>query len=48
MKKMIAKVIVDLTTYYGLAIRRNAHDMVKIKTAAYATYFHKSLLDENP
>ncbi|KAG8238663.1 hypothetical protein J437_LFUL018156 [Ladona fulva] len=39
---------VELTVYYGLAIRRNGNSVEKIKKAIQSTMFHKSSTDEEP
>lgn len=46
--KLTDKVIGELTTYYGLAIRRHPHSISEMKKAIWATYHHKSSTDENP
>ena len=37
-----------LQTYYSLAIRRNTHDVEKMRTAVWAIFFHKASTDEKP
>ncbi|XP_054725541.1 uncharacterized protein LOC129235626 [Anastrepha obliqua] len=44
--KLTGKVINDLTTYYGLAIRRNPDSPENMKNEIWATYYHKSSTDE--
>lgn len=40
--------ILQLQTYYGLAIRRNTHSVEAMKTAIWASYFHTMSKNENP
>ena len=37
-----------LTVYYGLAIRRNAHSIRKMKNDIWATFYHYGSTDDNP
>mgnify|MGYP000371403211 CR=1 FL=1 len=37
-----------MQTYYGLAIRRNTEDVEKMKTAVWATFFHKASTNGKP
>lgn len=46
--KLTDKLISELTTYYGLAIRRHPKSLEEMKKAVWATYFHKVSTDENP
>lgn len=46
--KLTDKVINELTTYYGLAIRRNPDSLEKMKEAIWATYDHNRSTDANP
>jgi len=46
--KLTDKVISELTTYYGLAIRRHSDSVEDMKKAIWATYFHKASTDNNP
>lgn len=47
--KLTAKLIDELTVYYGLAIRRSKNTSVEImKNAIWATYYHKISTDEKP
>nr|XP_022916276.1 uncharacterized protein LOC111426132 [Onthophagus taurus] len=46
--KLTGKCIDELQTYYGLAIRRNADSMEKMKAAIWATFLHKISTDEKP
>ncbi|XP_015590648.1 uncharacterized protein LOC107265572 [Cephus cinctus] len=46
--KLTAKLINQLTVYYGLAIRRNANSLENMKKEIWATLFHKLSTDENP
>lgn len=46
--KLTAKVIDNLSRYYGLAIRNNCDSVEKMKTAIWATYYHQQSTDENP
>lgn len=46
--KLTDKAISELTTYYGLAIRRNPDSVDDMKKAIWATFLHKSSTDENP
>jgi hypothetical protein len=39
--------IEKLQSYYGLAIRRNASNLVRMKRAVWAVFFHKLLKNEN-
>lgn len=46
--KLTAKLIDQLTVYYGLAIRRNSNCLENMKNEIWATLFHKLSTDENP
>jgi len=46
--KLSAKLIDELTIYYGLAIRRNPTSLDDMKNEIWATLFHKLSTDENP
>ncbi|XP_039307368.1 uncharacterized protein LOC120358202 [Solenopsis invicta] len=46
--KLTAKLIDELTIYYGLAIRRNPNSVKNMKNDIWATLFHKMSTDENP
>ncbi|XP_018358960.1 PREDICTED: uncharacterized protein LOC108758473 [Trachymyrmex cornetzi] len=46
--KLNAKLIDELTIYYGLAIRRNPTSLDDMKNEIWATLFHKLSTDENP
>ncbi|KAG8231299.1 hypothetical protein J437_LFUL006955 [Ladona fulva] len=38
----------DLTTYYGLAIRRHPESACKMKDAIWATFYHKCSTGKDP
>jgi len=40
--------IKKLTTYYGLAIRRNVDSVTEMKKAILSTYYHMCSTNENP
>lgn len=47
--KLTAKLIDELTVYYGLAIRRSIKTSIEeMKNAIWATFFHKISTDEKP
>lgn len=46
--KLTDKVINDLTTFFGLAIRRHANSIEGMKQEIWETFFHKCSTDENP
>lgn len=46
--KLTDKVIGELTTYYGLAIRRHPDSVEEMRKAIWATYYHKSSTDNKP
>lgn len=46
--KLTAKLIDQLTIYYGLAIRRNCDSIENMKNEIWATLFHKISTDANP
>lgn len=46
--KLTAKLIDELSIYYGLAIRRNHDSVEKMRNAIYATLDHKLSTDEKP
>lgn len=47
--KLTAKLIDELTVFYGLAIKRNTDCCIKkMKNAIWATFFHKISTDKNP
>lgn len=46
--KLTAKLIDDLSKYYGLAIRRNTTSIEGIKNDICATLYHKLSTSENP
>jgi len=50
-KKTLAltnRMIVKLSTYYGLAILRNLDSVEEMKKAIWATFYHLTSTDENP
>lgn len=46
--KLTDKLINELTTYYGLAIRRNPNDVEKMINDVWATFEHKISTNEKP
>ncbi|XP_070528568.1 uncharacterized protein [Cardiocondyla obscurior] len=44
--KLTDKIISELSTYYGLAIRRHPNSIEEMKKEIWATYYHKSSTDE--
>ncbi|KOC63054.1 hypothetical protein WH47_04908 [Habropoda laboriosa] len=46
--KLTAKLIDELSVYYGLAIRRNKNSKEDMKKEIWATLKHKSSTNENP
>ena len=46
--KLTANLIDKLTTYYGLAIRRNSNSVEDMRIVVWATYLHKCSTDEYP
>lgn len=46
--KLTDKLIADLTTYYGLAIRRHPDSVAKMQDAVWATFLHKCSTDKDP
>ena len=46
--KLTDKVIGELTKFYGLAIRRNADSVKKMKDAIWASFYYCSSSDDNP
>ena len=46
--KLIAKLIDELSVFYGLAIRKNKDSVKDMKMAIWATLKHKSSTDTNP
>lgn len=46
--KLTAKLIDQLTIYYGLAIRWNSNSLENMKNEIWATLFHKMSTDKNP
>lgn len=46
--KLTDKVIKELTTHYGLAIRRNADSVPEMRKAIWATFDHKRSTDSDP
>jgi len=46
--KLTEKLIQKLTSYYGLAIRRNVNNVENMKKAIMATYYHMCSTNENP
>lgn len=46
--KLTAKLIDELSIYYGLAIRRNPYSIKNMKNEIWATLFHKMSTDEKP
>ncbi|XP_026828856.1 uncharacterized protein LOC113562728, partial [Ooceraea biroi] len=46
--KLTDKMIGELTTYYGLAIRRHPDSVEEMRKAIWATYYHKSSSDNKP
>ena len=47
-KLLSDKIIDELTKYYGLAIRTHSNSLLEMKRAVLATFYHKSLTNENP
>lgn len=49
MKKaqLTLKLIKNLSTYYGLAIRRNSDSVENMRKEIWAAYYHKNSTDEN-
>lgn len=46
--KLTAKLIDDLSTFYGLAIRRHQNSVDEMYKAIWSTLYHKSSSDDNP
>jgi len=46
--KLTGKVIVEMTRFYGLAIRRHPESLEEMKKEIWATFYHKCSTDENP
>jgi len=46
--KLTEKLIKQLTSYYGLAMRRNVNSIENMKKAIMATYYHMCSTNENP
>ena len=46
--KLTEKLIKQLTSYYGLAIRRNVNSVENMKKAIMTTYYHMCSTNENP
>lgn len=46
--RLTDKVIDQLQSYYGKAIKENKHDLTKMKTSVWSIYFHKLSTDEKP
>ena len=46
--RLTDKIIDQLLSYYGLAIRNNSNDLQAMKRAVWAIYFHKFSTDERP
>ncbi|XP_011685002.1 PREDICTED: uncharacterized protein LOC105448233 [Wasmannia auropunctata] len=46
--KLTDKLINELTIYFGLAIRRNPHNVDKIRNDMWATFYHKISTNEEP
>jgi len=46
--KLTDTLIKKLTTYYGLAIRRNVDSVTEMKKAILSTYYHMCSTNENP
>ena len=46
--KLTDVLIKKLTTYYGLAIRRNSDNVQNMRKAIMATFYHLSSTNENP
>lgn len=46
--RLTAKVIDQITTYYGKAIRDNSDSSEKMFNAIWAIYYHKISCDQNP
>nr|XP_046489071.1 uncharacterized protein LOC124222295 [Neodiprion pinetum] len=42
------KIMLKMSTYYGLAITRNCHSLEEMKKAVWATFYHMTSTDENP
>ena len=47
-ERLTGKVIDQLTTYYGNAIRDNTDSVEDMKNAIWATYYHKISTDQSP
>ena len=45
---LINKLLIKLSTYYGLAIMRNENSVKEMKKAAWETYYHLVSSDEEP
>lgn len=46
--KLTDNLIIQLSNYYGLAIKNNNNSIENLKKAIWATYFHKCSSDDNP
>ncbi|XP_039303732.1 uncharacterized protein LOC120357462 [Solenopsis invicta] len=46
--KLTDKIISELSTYYGLAIKRNPESVEEMRNAIWATFDHKRSTDKNP
>ncbi|KYN06618.1 hypothetical protein ALC62_02428 [Cyphomyrmex costatus] len=46
--KLTDKLINELTVYFGLAIRRNPHNVEKMRNDVWATFYHKISTNEKP
>lgn len=46
--RLTGSAIQQITTYYGLAIRRNTNSLTKMKQAVWALYFHLISCDSEP
>lgn len=46
--KLTGKVIDELSIFFGLAIRRNCYSVENMKSAIWATLYHKISSDDKP
>lgn len=46
--KLTLKVMKNLSTYYGLAVRRNSDSLENMRNEIWAAYYHKISTDEKP
>lgn len=47
-QQLTIKLLQELSTYYGLAIRRNSDSTERMRSEIWAAYYHKISTDENP